>query len=108
MSVCFFRPNEIAEIRLKFSSVNKAENQASLRLALKQTNAIEIYEVFETNKWKLSPKLAIFEWIERLKKQFPKDTDFLLRHNELKIVGASAHSIRNSATTELAMLDITE
>ncbi|KAA6380604.1 MAG: hypothetical protein EZS28_023867, partial [Streblomastix strix] len=30
MSVCFFRPNEIAEIRLKFSNVDKTENQASL------------------------------------------------------------------------------
>ncbi|KAA6368260.1 MAG: putative Transposon Ty3-I Gag-Pol polyprotein, partial [Streblomastix strix] len=72
MSVCFFRPNEIAEIRLKFSNVNKVENQASLRLAPKQPNAIEIYEVYETDNESLSPKLAIYEWIDRLKKQFPK------------------------------------
>ncbi|KAA6375503.1 MAG: hypothetical protein EZS28_028973 [Streblomastix strix] len=128
MSVCFFRPNEIAEIRLKFSNVNKSENQASLRLAPKQANAIETYEIYETDNEKLSPKLAIYEWIDRLKKQFPKGTDFLLWHKgfnkptttkdislqltkllrELKIIGASAYSIRHSTTTELAKLGIPE
>ncbi|KAA6395041.1 MAG: hypothetical protein EZS28_009434 [Streblomastix strix] len=126
MSVCFFRPNEIAEIRLSFSNVNKTENQASLRLAPKQANAIETYEVYETDNEKLSPKLAIYEWIDRLKKQFPKGIDFLLWHKsfnkptttkdislqlaillrELKIVGASAYSIRHLATTELAKLEV--
>ncbi|KAA6370339.1 MAG: hypothetical protein EZS28_034132, partial [Streblomastix strix] len=121
-------PNETAEIRLKFSNVDKTENQASLRLAPKQANAIETYEVYGTENEKLSPKLAIYEWIDRLKKQFPKGTDFLLRHKgfnkptttkdinlqltkllrELKIVGASAYSIRHSATTELAKLGIPE
>ncbi|KAA6359980.1 MAG: hypothetical protein EZS28_044493, partial [Streblomastix strix] len=63
-----------------------------------------------------------------LKKQFPKDTDFLLWHKgfnkptttkdislqltkllrELKIVGASAYSIRHSATTEVIKLRIPE
>ncbi|KAA6367485.1 MAG: hypothetical protein EZS28_036988, partial [Streblomastix strix] len=128
MLICFFRPNQIAEIRLKFSNVNKTENQASLRLAPKQANAIETYEVYETDNEKLSPKLAIYEWIDRLKKQFPKGTDILLRHKgfnkptttknislqltkllrELKIVGASAYSIRHSASTELAKLGIPE
>ncbi|KAA6392461.1 MAG: hypothetical protein EZS28_012009 [Streblomastix strix] len=128
MSVCFFRPNEIAEIRLKFSNVDKTENQASLRLAPKQANTIETYEVYETDNESLSPKLAIYEWIDRLKKQFPKGTDFLLWHKgfnqptttkdislqltkllrELKIVGASAYSIRHSATIELAKLGIPE
>ncbi|KAA6390569.1 MAG: hypothetical protein EZS28_013901 [Streblomastix strix] len=128
MSVCFFRPNEIAEIRLKFSNVDKTENQASLRLAPKQAKAIETYEVYETDNESLSPKLAIYEWIDRLKKQFPKGTDFLLWHKgfnkltttkdfslqltkllrELKIIGASAYSIRYSATTELAKLGIPE
>ncbi|KAA6401855.1 MAG: hypothetical protein EZS28_002616 [Streblomastix strix] len=128
MSMCFFRPNEIAEIRLKFSNVNKTENQASLRLAPKQANAIETYEVYETDNEKLSPKLAIYEQIDRLKKQFPKGTDFLLWHKgfnkpttakdislqltkllrELKIIGASAYSIRHSATTELAKLEQTK
>ncbi|KAA6397291.1 MAG: hypothetical protein EZS28_007179 [Streblomastix strix] len=128
MSVCFFRPNEIAEIRLKFSNVDKTENQASLRLAPKQANAIETYEVYETDNQSLSPKLAIYESIDRLKKQFPKGTDFLLWHKgfnkrtttkdislqltkllrELKIVGASVYSIRHSATTELAKLGISE
>ncbi|KAA6380250.1 MAG: hypothetical protein EZS28_024220 [Streblomastix strix] len=113
MSACFFRTNEIAEIRLKFSSVHKTDNQASLRLAPKQANAIETYEVYETDNESLSPKLAIYEWIDRLKKQFPKCTDFLLWHKgfnkptttkdiciqltkllrEQKIVGASAYSI---------------
>ncbi|KAA6391781.1 MAG: hypothetical protein EZS28_012698 [Streblomastix strix] len=128
MSVCFFGPNEIAEIRLKFSNVNKTENQTSLRLAPKQANAIETYEVYETDNEKLSSKLATYEWIDRLKKQFPKGTDFLLWHKgfnkstttkdislqltkllrELKIVGASAYSIRHSASTELAKLDQTK
>ncbi|KAA6325760.1 MAG: hypothetical protein EZS28_054030, partial [Streblomastix strix] len=128
MPVCFFRPNEIAEIRLKFSNVDKTENQASLRLAPKQANAIETYEVYETDNESLSPKLAIYEWIDRLKKQFQKGTDFLFWHKgfnkptttkdislqltkllrELKIVGASAYSIRHSATTELAKLGIPE
>ncbi|KAA6373906.1 MAG: hypothetical protein EZS28_030567 [Streblomastix strix] len=99
MSVCFFRPNEIAEIRLKFSNVDKTENQASLRLAPKQTNAIETYEVYETDNESLSPKLAIYEQIDRLKKQFPK---------KLKIIGASAYSIRHSATTQLAKLEQTK
>ncbi|KAA6371614.1 MAG: hypothetical protein EZS28_032860 [Streblomastix strix] len=60
----------------------------------------------------------------KLKKQFPKGTDFLLRHKssnkptttqdislqftkllrELKIVGSSVYSIRYSVTTELAKL----
>ncbi|KAA6375055.1 MAG: hypothetical protein EZS28_029418 [Streblomastix strix] len=128
MSICFFRPNEIAEIRLKFSNVNKAENQASLRFAPKQANAIETYDVYEKDNEKLSPKLAIYERIDRLKKQFPKGIDFLLWHKvfnkptttknislqltklfrELQIVGASAYSIRHSATTELAKLGIPE
>ncbi|KAA6379320.1 MAG: hypothetical protein EZS28_025158 [Streblomastix strix] len=128
MSVCFFKPNEIAEIRLKFSNVNKTENQASLRLAPKQANAIETYEVYETDNEKLSSKLAMYEWIDRLKKQFPKGTDFLLWHKgfnkptttkeitlqlkkqlrELNVVGASEYSIRHSATTELAKLGIPE
>ncbi|KAA6389498.1 MAG: hypothetical protein EZS28_014973 [Streblomastix strix] len=128
MSVCFFRPNEIAEIRLKFSNVDKTENQASLRLASKQANAIETYEVYETDNEKLSSKLEIYERADRLRKQFPKGADFLLRHKDfnkptatkdislqlikllrqLKIVGASAYSIRHSATTELAKLGIPE
>ncbi|KAA6357946.1 MAG: hypothetical protein EZS28_046527, partial [Streblomastix strix] len=128
MSVCFFRQNEIAEIRLKFSNVDKKENQASLRLAPKQENAIETYEVSETDNESLSTKLAIYDWIDRLKKQFPKGTDFLLWHKgfnkptttkdislqltkllrELKIIGASAYSIQHSATTELAKLGIPE
>ncbi|KAA6390382.1 MAG: hypothetical protein EZS28_014090 [Streblomastix strix] len=128
MSICFFRPNEIAEVRLTFSNINKTENQASLRLAPKQTNAIETYEVYEIDNEKLSPKLAIYEWIDRLKKQFPKSTDFLLWHQgfnkptttkdvslqltkllrELKIIGASAYSIRHQATTELAKLEQTK
>ncbi|KAA6369389.1 MAG: hypothetical protein EZS28_035083 [Streblomastix strix] len=128
MSVCFFRPNEIAEIRLKFSNINESENQASLRLAPKQANAIETYEVYETDNEKLSPKLAIYELTDRQKKQFPKGTDFLLRHKgfnkatttkdislqltqllrELKIIGASTYSIRHSATTELAKLEQTK
>ncbi|KAA6403564.1 MAG: hypothetical protein EZS28_000900 [Streblomastix strix] len=128
MSICFFRPNEIAEIRLKFSNVNKSENQASLKLVPKQANAIERYEVYETDNEKLSPKLAIYEWIDRLKKQFPKGTDFLLWHKgfnnttttkdislqftkllrELKIIGASAYSIQHSAKTDLAKLNISE
>ncbi|KAA6370978.1 MAG: hypothetical protein EZS28_033495, partial [Streblomastix strix] len=127
-TICFFRPNEIAEIRLKFSNVDKTENQASLRLAPKQANAIETYEVYETDNESLSPKLAIYIWIDRLKKQFPKGADFLQWHKgfnkptttkdislqltkllrELKIIGASAYSIRHSATTELAKLGIPE
>ncbi|KAA6386131.1 MAG: hypothetical protein EZS28_018342 [Streblomastix strix] len=83
MSICFFRPNEIAEIRLKFSNFDKTENQASLRIVPKQANAIETHEVYETDNEKLSLKQAI----------------------ELKIRGASAHSKRHSATTELAKLD---
>ncbi|KAA6356080.1 MAG: hypothetical protein EZS28_048393, partial [Streblomastix strix] len=78
MSICFFRSNEIVEIRLKFTNANKTENQASLRLAPKQANSIETYEIYETDNEKLSPKQAIYEWIDRLKKQFPKGTDFLL------------------------------
>ncbi|KAA6375234.1 MAG: hypothetical protein EZS28_029239, partial [Streblomastix strix] len=128
MSICFFRPNEIAEIRLKFTNVNKTQNHASLRLAPKQANAIETYEVYETDNEEISLKLAIYEWIDRLKKQFPKGTDFLLWHKgfnkptttkdiilqltkllrELKIIGASAYSIRQSATTELAKLKQTK
>ncbi|KAA6385921.1 MAG: hypothetical protein EZS28_018550 [Streblomastix strix] len=100
MSVCFFRPNQIVEIRLKFSNVDKTDNQESLRLAPKQVNEIKQM---------------------RLKKQLPKGTDFLLWHKgfnkptttkdssqqltkllrELKIIEASAYSIRHSATTEL-------
>ncbi|KAA6398555.1 MAG: hypothetical protein EZS28_005917 [Streblomastix strix] len=107
MSVCFFKPNEIAEIRLKFSNVSKTENQASLRLAPKQANAIETYEVYETDNEKLCPKLAIYEWIDRLKKQFPKDTDFFIEaQRELKIIGASSYSIRHSELTELAKLEL--
>ncbi|KAA6367016.1 MAG: hypothetical protein EZS28_037457 [Streblomastix strix] len=82
-------PNEIAEIRLKFSNVDKTENQASLRLAPKQANAIETYEGF--NKQPTTKDINL---------QLTK----LLR--ELKIVGASAHSIRHSATTELAKLEV--
>ncbi|KAA6359582.1 MAG: hypothetical protein EZS28_044891 [Streblomastix strix] len=128
MSICFFRPNEIAEIRLKFSNVNITENHASLRLAPKQANAIETYEIYETDNEELSPKLAIYEWNDRQKKQFTKGTDFLLWHKgfnkptttkdislqltkllrELKIIGASAYSIRHLATTELAKLGIPE
>ncbi|KAA6385027.1 MAG: hypothetical protein EZS28_019444 [Streblomastix strix] len=58
MSICVFRPNEIPEIRLKFSNANKTENQASLILAPKQANAIETNKIFETENEKLSPKLA--------------------------------------------------
>ncbi|KAA6368284.1 MAG: hypothetical protein EZS28_036189, partial [Streblomastix strix] len=128
MSICFFRQNEIAEVRLKFSNVNKTENQASLRLASKQANAIETYEVYETDNEMLNPKQAIYEWINRQQKQFPKCADILLWHNdfnkptttkdislqltkllrELKIIRASAYSIRHSATTELAKLGIPE
>ncbi|KAA6390255.1 MAG: hypothetical protein EZS28_014221 [Streblomastix strix] len=128
MSVCFFGPDEIPEIRMKFSNVDKTENQASLRLAPKQANSIETYEIYETDNEKLSPKLAIYEWINRLKKQFPKGTDFLLWHKgfnkptttknislqlpillrKLKMVGASAYSIRHSTTTELAKQSIPE
>ncbi|KAA6382989.1 MAG: hypothetical protein EZS28_021484 [Streblomastix strix] len=128
MPICFFIPNDIAEIRLKFSNINKTKNQTSLRLAPNQANAIETYEVYETDNEKLSPKLAIYEWIVRLKKQFPKGTDFLLWHKgfnkpattkdisiqfikllkELKIIGASAYSIRHSATIELAKRGIPE
>ncbi|KAA6377746.1 MAG: hypothetical protein EZS28_026724, partial [Streblomastix strix] len=128
MSICFFRPNEIAEIRLKFSNVNKSENQASLRLAPKQANAIETYEIYEADNEKLIPKLVIYECIDKLKKQFPKGIDFLLWHKgfnkttttkdislqlmkllrELKIVGASTYSKLHSATTELANLGIPE
>ncbi|KAA6365270.1 MAG: hypothetical protein EZS28_039202 [Streblomastix strix] len=102
--------------------------QASLRLAPNQANAIETYEVCETDKEKLSPKLAKYECIDILKKQFPKGTEFLLQHKgfnkptttkdislqltkilrELKIVGAQAYSIRHSATTELAKLGVFE
>ncbi|KAA6402911.1 MAG: hypothetical protein EZS28_001552, partial [Streblomastix strix] len=66
----------------------------------------------------------MYESIDRLKKQFPKRTEFQLGYEEfnkttttkdislqltkllreLKIVGASAQSIRYSATTELANL----
>ncbi|KAA6380966.1 MAG: hypothetical protein EZS28_023510 [Streblomastix strix] len=122
MLIHFFRRNKISEIRLKFSIVDKTENQASLILAQNQANTIESYEVYEIDNEKLSPKLAIYEWIDRLEKQYPKGTDFLLWHKgfnkptttkdiclqhtkqleELKIVGASAYSIRHSATTELA------
>ncbi|KAA6341829.1 MAG: hypothetical protein EZS28_052428, partial [Streblomastix strix] len=124
MSICFFRPNETAEIKLKFFNINKNKNQASLKLAPKQANVIETYEIYETDNEKLSPKLAIYEQIDRLKKQFPKGRDFLLWHKsfnkpittkdislqlskllrELKIIGASAYSIRHSATTEVAKL----
>ncbi|KAA6382167.1 MAG: hypothetical protein EZS28_022306 [Streblomastix strix] len=104
MSICFFRPNEIAEIRLKFYNVNKTKNQSSLKLAPKQANAIETYEVYETDNEKLSPKLLIYESIDRLKRQFPKDISVKLTKllRELKIVGASTYSIRHSATIELA------
>ncbi|KAA6358622.1 MAG: hypothetical protein EZS28_045851 [Streblomastix strix] len=128
MSVCFFGPNEIAEIRLKFSNINKTKNQATLRLASKQANAIETYEIYETDNEKQSPKLEIYQLIDRLKKQFPKGTDFLLWHKgfnkptttkdislqltkllkKLKIIGSSAYSIRHSAITELAKLGIPE
>ncbi|KAA6330105.1 MAG: hypothetical protein EZS28_053537 [Streblomastix strix] len=76
MSIRFFRPNETAEIRLKFSNVNKVENQASLGLAPKQAKAIKIYEIYETDDEKLSAKLTTYEWIQRLKKQFPKVYNF--------------------------------
>ncbi|KAA6398396.1 MAG: hypothetical protein EZS28_006080 [Streblomastix strix] len=122
------RPNEMAEIRLKFSNVSKTENQASLGLSPKQAEVIQAQEVQETINEKLSPKQVIYEWVDRLKKQFPKGTDFLLWYKgfnkptttkdislqltellrELKIVGASAYSIRHSATTELAKLGIPE
>ncbi|KAA6382514.1 MAG: hypothetical protein EZS28_021959 [Streblomastix strix] len=110
MSICIFRPNEIAEIRLKFLNVNQRENQASLRLAPKQANAIEPYEVYETDNEKISPKLEIQEWIDRLKKQFPKDISLQLTKQlrEQKIVGASAFSIQHSATTKLAKLGISK
>ncbi|KAA6372418.1 MAG: hypothetical protein EZS28_032054 [Streblomastix strix] len=99
MSICFFRPNEIAEIRLKFSNDNKIQIQASLRFAPKQANAIETYEVYETDNEKLSLKLAIYELIDRLNKQFPK---------KQKIIGASAYSIRQSARIQLAKLEQTK
>ncbi|KAA6365850.1 MAG: hypothetical protein EZS28_038623, partial [Streblomastix strix] len=81
----------------------------SLRLAPKQANAIETYEVYETDNEELSPKIAKYEWIDRLKKQFPKDISLQLTKllRELKIVGTSAYSIRLSATTELAKLEQT-
>ncbi|KAA6393525.1 MAG: hypothetical protein EZS28_010945 [Streblomastix strix] len=87
MSICFFGPNEIAQIRLKFSIVNKTENQASLRLAPKQANAVETYEVYETVNEKLSPKLAIYELIDRLKKQFPKATTELAKLEQMTQIG---------------------
>ncbi|KAA6372238.1 MAG: hypothetical protein EZS28_032235 [Streblomastix strix] len=90
MLICFFSPNEIAEIKLNFLNVNKTENQASQRLAPKQANAIETYEVYEIDNEKLISKLAVYEWVDRLQKQFPK---------------AFAYSIRHSATTELAKLE---
>ncbi|KAA6374206.1 MAG: hypothetical protein EZS28_030268 [Streblomastix strix] len=116
------------KIRLKFSNVNKSENHASLIFAPKQANAIETYELYETDNEKLSPKLAIYEWIDRLEKQFPKATDFLLWHKgankptttkdislqltkllrELKIIGTSAYSKLHSATTELVKLEQTK
>ncbi|KAA6365277.1 MAG: hypothetical protein EZS28_039196, partial [Streblomastix strix] len=115
------------DLQVKIASLLMS-NHTSLRLAPKLANAIETYEVYETDNESLSPKLAIYEWIDRLKKQFPKGTDFLLQHKEfnkpattkdislqltkllreLKIVGASAYSIRHSATTELAKLGIPE
>ncbi|KAA6396806.1 MAG: hypothetical protein EZS28_007668 [Streblomastix strix] len=93
---------------------------------IRQSNKIETNEVYVTDNEKLIPILAIFEWIDRLKKQFPKGTDFLLRHKgfnkptttkdislqltkllrELKIIRASAYPIRHSAATELVELDI--
>ncbi|KAA6384634.1 MAG: hypothetical protein EZS28_019839 [Streblomastix strix] len=80
--------------------VNKTENQASPRLALKQANAIETYEDYETDNEKLSYS----------KPTTTKDISLqlikLLR--ELKIIGASAYSIRHSATIELAKLGIPE
>ncbi|KAA6382525.1 MAG: hypothetical protein EZS28_021947 [Streblomastix strix] len=90
MSIGFFRPNEISEIRLKFSNINKTGNQTSLKLAPKQANAIETYEHKGFNK----PTTT-------------KDTSLLLSKlfSELKIIGASAYSIRHSATTELAKLE---
>ncbi|KAA6388078.1 MAG: hypothetical protein EZS28_016394 [Streblomastix strix] len=128
MSTSFLYPNKLAEIRLKFSNTTKTENQASLRLVPKKANAIETQEMNETEKEKLCPKLAIYEWIERLKKQFPKGTDFLLWHKgfnkpttkkiqvynlkkllkELNIIGASTYQIRYLATIELAKLAISE
>ncbi|KAA6403823.1 MAG: hypothetical protein EZS28_000641 [Streblomastix strix] len=101
ISSCFFRPNEIAEIRLKFSNVNKTKNQAPLRLASKQANAIKTLK-------KLFPKGTVFLlW----RKGFNKPTttkdislQFTKLLKELKIIGASASSIRHSATTELAKL----
>ncbi|KAA6362466.1 MAG: hypothetical protein EZS28_042007 [Streblomastix strix] len=84
-----------AELRLKFSNVNRTENQASVRLAPKQENAIEIYEIYETDNEKLSPKLAIYEWIYRLKKQFPKGTDFLLWNKGNVLISAlSFHALQ--------------
>ncbi|KAA6389406.1 MAG: hypothetical protein EZS28_015066 [Streblomastix strix] len=75
-SICFFRPNEIAEIRLKFFNVNKTENQASLILASKQVKVIETYE-----------------------KQFPKGIDFLLWH---KGFNKPNYYIRHQFTTNKA------
>lgn len=68
MSVCFFRLNETVEKGLKFSNVSKAENQISLRLASKQTNAIETYKIYKIENEKLRPNLTIYECIERLQK----------------------------------------
>ncbi|KAA6376824.1 MAG: hypothetical protein EZS28_027650 [Streblomastix strix] len=128
MLIRIFQQNNIAEIRLKFSNVNKTENQASLRQAPKLANEIETYKIYEIETEKLSPKLAIYEWINRLQKKFPKGSEFLLRHKEynkptttkvislqltkllreLKILGASAYSMLHSAITELAKLNIPE
>ncbi|KAA6376613.1 MAG: hypothetical protein EZS28_027858 [Streblomastix strix] len=61
MSICFYRPMEIAAIKLKFTNVNKIENQASLRQAPKQANVTETYYIYEIDNEKLGPKLAIAE-----------------------------------------------
>ncbi|KAA6364119.1 MAG: hypothetical protein EZS28_040354 [Streblomastix strix] len=128
MLISFYSPIEITEIRQKFSNFNKLENQAQLKLSPKQANAIETYDVYETNNERLSPKLAIYEWIDRLLKQFPKGTDFLLWHKgfnkptttkdislqltkllrKLKMIAVSANSTRYSTTTELAQLKQTK
>ncbi|KAA6402945.1 MAG: hypothetical protein EZS28_001524 [Streblomastix strix] len=124
--------NSVASVKslkaCKDSFLTDVKNQASQRLAPKLANAIETNEVDETDNEKLSSKLAIYEWIDRLKKQFPKGTDSLLWHKgfnkpittkdfslqftkllkELKRIGTSAYSIRHSATTELAKLGIPE
>ncbi|KAA6371588.1 MAG: hypothetical protein EZS28_032884, partial [Streblomastix strix] len=71
-------------------------------------------KIFEIENEELSTKLAIYEQIDRLQKQYPKaTTKDTSRHliellREYKKLGAQAYSIQHSATTELAKLHIPE